>query len=114
MNQEVSISFRAVKIKVTKLIDAFVKGEKTKTDVQECIGRWWSSVHPSDRAAAQKYLLTVLERHNASLIAITDGLSACRQFAIMREPASTPSRITLTPRNVHQSDFQVAVAKLSH
>jgi hypothetical protein len=74
MGQEVSVSYQAVKSKVYKLIDALVEDEKSEAEVQESIRRWWSLIHPSDRPVAQKYLLMVLERSNAALGAVADGL----------------------------------------
>ena len=62
MPQEISISYQAVKSKVYKLVDAMVEGEKTPTEVQESMRRWWSLIHPADRPVAQKYMLMVLER----------------------------------------------------
>ena len=52
MPQEVSISYQAVKSKVYKLVDAMVEGDKNSVEVQESIRRWWSLIHPSDRAVA--------------------------------------------------------------
>ncbi len=74
MGQEVSVSYQAVKSKVYKLIDALVEDAKTQGDVQDSVKRWWKLVHPADRPIAKKYLLMVLERSNASLEAISDGL----------------------------------------
>ena len=74
MGQEVSISLQAVKTKVFKLIDALIEGAKTEAEVQESIRRWWKLIHPADRAVAQKYLELVLQRSNACLEAVNDGL----------------------------------------
>jgi hypothetical protein len=74
MGQEVSVSYQAVKSKVYKLIDALVEDAKTRGDVQESVTRWWKLVHPADRPIARKYLMMVLERSNATLEAISDGL----------------------------------------
>jgi hypothetical protein len=74
MGQEVSISYQAVKSKVYKLIDALVEDAKTRGDVQDSVKRWWKLVHPADRPVARKYLTMVLEKSNASLEAISDGL----------------------------------------
>jgi hypothetical protein len=83
MPQEVSISYQAVKSKVYKLIDAMVEGEKTAIEVQESMQRWWGLIHPSDRAVAQKYLLMVLDRSNATLGAIILGLP-CKESKAVR------------------------------
>jgi hypothetical protein len=74
MGQEVSVSYQAVKSKVYKLIDALVEDAKTRGEVQDSVKRWWKLVHPADRPVARKYLMMVLERSNASLEAISDGL----------------------------------------
>ena len=71
MPQEVSISYQAVKSKVYKLIDALVEGDKTEAEVQESMRRWWNLIHPADRPVAQKYLLMVVRKSNASLGAMT-------------------------------------------
>jgi hypothetical protein len=95
MPQEVSISYQAVKSKVYKLVDAMVEGDKNTIEVQESIRRWWSLIHPSDRAVAQKYLLMVLEKSNSTLGAIILGLpdvkegKAVRELAAERIPART-------------------------
>lgn len=74
MPQEISVSYQAVKTKVHRLIDAAVQGEKTEQEVRESMERWWKLIHPADRAVAQKYLLQVLERSQASLNSITHVL----------------------------------------
>lgn len=88
MPQEVSISYQAVKSKVYKLIDAMVEGEKTEAEVQESMRRWWALIHPSDRAVAQKYLLTVLEKSYVSLSAMSLGQGAFQPFKPVRESDS--------------------------
>jgi hypothetical protein len=74
MPQEISVSYQAIKSKVYRLIDALVVGEKSETEVQESIRRWWDLIHPADRPIAQKYLLAVLGRSNTALEAIGTGL----------------------------------------
>ena len=81
MPQELSVSYQAVKTKVHRLMDAAVEGDKTESDIVECIARWWCLVQPADRAVARKYLLTVLERSNATLQAIAATLSELEGFA---------------------------------
>lgn len=88
MGQEVSISYQAVKSKVYKLIDALVEDMKTEGDVQESMKRWWKLVHPADRPVARKYLMMVLQKSNASLEAITDGLIDFKEFEEVRERES--------------------------
>jgi len=92
MGQEVSISLQAVKTKVYKLIDALIEGAKTETEVQESIRRWWKLIHPADRAVAQKYLELVLQRSNACLEAINDGLQTVSESRVVVAPipAKTP------------------------
>jgi len=70
---------------VYRLIDALVEGSKTEGEVQESMQRWWKLIHPADRAVAQKYILTVLAKSNASLEAMNDGLFAFKEFAGVRE-----------------------------
>src|ERR1700732_4491124 len=82
MNQEISISYRAVKSKIYKLIDALVEGEKDEAEVQESIRRWWKMVRPDDRAVAEKYLAMVLSRSNASLLAIRTGIHPYEEFGV--------------------------------
>jgi hypothetical protein len=84
MPQEVSISYQAVKSKVYKLVDAMVEGEKSPSEVQESIRRWWGLIHPCDRAVAQKYLLMVLEKSNSSLGAILLGLPDFKEARSVR------------------------------
>jgi hypothetical protein len=60
--QEISVSYRAIKSRVYRLIDALVVGEKTGAEVQESIRRWWNLIPCADRPIAQKYLLIVLGR----------------------------------------------------
>jgi hypothetical protein len=74
MPQEVSVSYQAIKSKVYRLVDSLVIGEKTESEVQESVRRWWDLIHPADRPIAQKYLLMVLERSTTALDAIGDGL----------------------------------------
>jgi len=88
MPQEVSISYQAVKSKVYKLIDALVEGDKTEAEVQESMRRWWNLIHPADRPVAQKYLLMVVRKSNASLGAMTAGLVAFKEFKAVGEPVS--------------------------
>jgi hypothetical protein len=91
MGQEVSVSYQAVKSKVYKLIDAMVEDIKTQGDVQESMNRWWKLVHPADRPIARKYLLSVLEKSNATLDAIANGLLTSKDF----DPAVEASSLKL-------------------
>jgi uncharacterized protein (DUF2252 family) len=94
MPQEVSISYQAVKSKVYKLIDAMVEGEKTEAEVRESMRRWWALIHPSDRAVAQKYLLTVLEKSYSSLGAMSLGQGAFQPF----KPPARDAESTKLPK----------------
>jgi hypothetical protein len=76
MAQQISVSYRAIKSRVYRLINALVVGEKTAAEVQESIRRWWDHIHPADRPIAQKYLLTVLGRSISALDAIGDSLTS--------------------------------------
>jgi hypothetical protein len=89
MGQEVSISYQAVKSRVYRLIDALVEGAKTEEDVQESVRRWWKLVHPADRPMAQKYLMAVLQKSNASLGAISDSLGELKQVAELNATEAT-------------------------
>jgi hypothetical protein len=90
MGQEVSISYQAVKSRVYRLIDALVEGAKTEEDVQESVRRWWKLVHPADRPMAQKYLMAVLQKSNASLGAISDSLCELKQVAALSADEHRP------------------------
>jgi len=104
MGQEVSVSYQAVKSKVYKLIDALVEDAKTRGDIQDSVTRWWKLVHPADRPVARKYLMMVLERSNASLEAISDGLlqfSECDPEASKMsklQAVSPPQQTQVSPR----------------
>lgn len=103
MPQELSVSYQAVKTKVHRLMDAAVEGAKTESDIVECIARWWCLVQPADRAVARKYLLTVLERSNATLKAIATTLSELEGFAGREVAPETlpepPAHSSATPSN---------------
>jgi len=86
MGQEISVSYQAVKSKVYRLIDSLVEDAKTQDEVQESVKRWWRLVHPADRPIARKYLLTVLAKSNATLEAISDGLTDLQDFEVHRTP----------------------------
>jgi predicted Zn-dependent protease len=85
MGQEVSVSYQAVKSRVYRLIDSLVEGDKNEQDVQESMKRWWKLVHPADRPMAKKYLMTVLQKSNATLGAITDGLGDVKDFSVVND-----------------------------
>src|SRR3954465_8622851 len=82
MNQEISISYRAVRREVCKLSAGLGEGEKREGEVQESIRRWWKMVRPDDRAVAEKYLAMVPNRPNASLLAIRDGVPSYEPFEL--------------------------------
>ena len=89
MGQEISVSYQAIKSKVYKLIDSLVEGSKTPYEVQESMRRWWTMIHPADRAVAQKYLQLVLEKSHASLTAMSEGLLSFEEWS---EQETTPPR----------------------
>ena len=91
MGQEISVSYQAVKSKVYRLIDSLVEDAKTQGEVQESVKRWWKLVHPADRPIARKYLLNVLAKSNATLAAISDGLTELKDF-------ESPQAVTEMPR----------------
>jgi hypothetical protein len=70
MPQEISVSYQAIKSKVYRLVDSLVVGEKTESEVQESIRRWWALIHAADRPIAQKYLSMVLGRSSSALEAM--------------------------------------------
>jgi hypothetical protein len=103
MGQEVSVSYQAVKSKVYKLIDAMVEDMKSQGDVQESVKRWWKLIHPADRPIARKYLVSVLQKSNATLEAITDGLGVFQEFEGGVDP------VTIKPQRMSGSS-QIATS----
>src|SRR5690242_13006264 len=99
MGQEISVSYQAVKSKVYRLIDSLVEDAKTQEEVQESVRRWWKLVHPADRPVARKYLLTVLAKSNATLEAITDGLTDLQDFENQRRAAESLAKIHTIPND---------------
>ncbi|MBO0910516.1 MAG: hypothetical protein J2P13_01885 [Acidobacteria bacterium] len=96
MGQEISVSYQAVKSKVYRLIDSLVEDAKNQDDVQESVKRWWKHIHPADRPIARKHLLSILSKSNASLEAISGGLSDLQDFEI-HQVASAASRLHTMP-----------------
>jgi len=96
MGQEVSVSYQAVKSRVYKLIDSLVEGSKTEEDVQASVRRWWKLIHPADRPMAQKYLREVLSKSNATLAAISEGLTTIKEAEALHDtPVSMPKVVQL-------------------
>jgi hypothetical protein len=89
MPQEISVSYQAIKSKVYRLVDSLVVGEKTESEVQESVRRWWELIHPADRPIAQKYLLAVLGHSTVALEAIGDGLAAATESQLSRSAHSS-------------------------
>jgi len=89
MGQEISVSYQAVKSKVYRLIDSLVEDAKSEGDVQESVKRWWKHIHPADRPIARKHLLSVLSKSNATLEAISGGLTDLQDFEIHHEVRDT-------------------------
>ena len=109
MGQEISVSYQAVKSKVYRLIDSLVEDSKTQGDVQESVKRWWKLVHPADRPIARKYLLTVLSKSNATLEAISDGLTDLQDFEARPRPDNLSKVHTLSSDAWGQRGFKASV-----
>jgi hypothetical protein len=84
MPQEISVSYQAIKSKVYRLIDSLVVGEKSESEVQESVRRWWALIHPADRPIAQKYLLMVLGRSASALDCMGDAFLSVSSCEIAR------------------------------
>ena len=97
MGQEVSVSYQAVKSKVSRLIDGLVEDAKNTGDVQESIKRWWKLIHPADRPIARKHLLLVLAKSNATLEAICGGLPDLKDFEPHQMRTETLPRMHALP-----------------
>ena len=97
MGQEISVSYQAVKSKVYRLIDSLVEDAKTQGDVQESVKRWWKHIHPADRPIARKHLLSVLSKSNATLEAISGGLTDLQDFEIHRVHTESMPRLHTMP-----------------
>lgn len=93
MGQEVSVSYQAVKSRVYRLIDSLVEGAKTEQEIQESMQRWWRLVHPSDRPMAKRYLMTVLQKSNATLGAINHGMCGFKEFSAVSDLDDRPSKM---------------------
>jgi hypothetical protein len=109
MGQEISVSYQAVKSKVYRLIDSLVEDSKTQGDVQESVKRWWKLVHPADRPIARKYLLTVLSKSNATLEAISDGLTDLQDFEAHPRADNLSKVHTLSSEAWGQRGFKASV-----
>jgi hypothetical protein len=111
MPQEISVSYQAIKSKVYRLIDSLVVGEKSESEVQESIQRWWALIHPADRPIAQKYLLLVLGRSASALDCMGDAfLSVSEVVRPQITDAALPSkRMRLVERIVKESSVRTAV-----
>ncbi len=97
MGQEISVSYQAVKSKVYRLIDSLVEDAKNEGDVQESVKRWWKHIHPTDRPIARKHLLSVLSKSNATLEAISGGLTDLQDFEIRDVRSSGLGRLHTMP-----------------
>jgi hypothetical protein len=100
MGQEISVSYQAVKSKVYRLIDGLVEDAKTRGDVEESVKRWWKHIHPADRPIARKHLLSVLSKSNATLQAISGGLTDLQDFEIHEMHSETMPRLHTIPNAV--------------
>jgi hypothetical protein len=104
MPQEISVSYQAIKSKVYRLIDSLVVGEKSESEVQESIRRWWTLIHPADRPIAQKYLLMVLGRSASALDSMGDAFISVSTCEISR---STMSDSTLPGKRMRVMERMV-------
>ena len=113
MPQEISVSYQAIKSKVYRLIDSLVVGEKSESDVQESIRRWWSLIHPADRPIAQKYLLMVLGRSASALDCMGDAFVSMGPCDTVRpqmaEPSFSGKRMRLVERIVKENSVRNVV-----
>ncbi len=112
MPQEISVSYQAIKSKVYRLIDALVVGEKSESEVQESVRRWWALIHPADRPIAQKYLLMVLGRSNSALDAMGSELlsvSGCESSPVPMSEALSSKRMRLMERMMKETSVRTAV-----
>jgi hypothetical protein len=113
MPQEISVSYQAIKSKVYRLIDSLVVGEKTESEVQESIRRWWALIHPADRPIAQKYLMMVLGRSASALDCMGDAflsVSSCEVSRPQMTEATLPAkRMRLLERMVKETSVRTAV-----
>jgi hypothetical protein len=113
MPQEISVSYQAIKSKVYRLIDSLVVGEKSESEVQESIRRWWALIHPADRPIAQKYLLMVLGRSASALDNMGDAFLSASSCEIPRPQiadAGLPGkRMRMLERMMKDSSVRTAV-----
>lgn len=80
MRQEVSVTYQAVKSRVTRLTESITEEGKTTKAVQDSLKRWWNSLHPNDRPVARKHLLAVLSESDAAIEAIREGTAELEGF----------------------------------
>jgi len=74
-----------------------VEGSKSEQDVQASVRRWWKLIHPTDRPMAQKYLREVLQKSNATLAAISEGLTTIKEAEALRDtPIPLAKVVSLT------------------
>ncbi|HEY3972394.1 MAG TPA: hypothetical protein VGM18_05275 [Candidatus Sulfotelmatobacter sp.] len=113
MPQEISVSYQAIKSKVYRLVDSLVVGEKTESEVQESIRRWWALIHPADRPIAQKYLLMVLGRSASALDCMGDAFLSVGSCEVTRpqmtETTLPAKRMRLLERMVKESNVRTVV-----
>jgi hypothetical protein len=113
MPQEISVSYQAIKSKVYRLIDTLVVGEKSESEIQESIRRWWALIHPADRPIAQKYLLMVLGRSASALDSMGNALLSVSSCEVVRSQvvdcAMPGKRIRLQERVIRENSVRTAV-----
>ena len=112
MPQEISVSYQAIKSKVYRLIDSLVVGEKSESEVQESIRRWWTLIHPADRPIAQKYLLLVLGRSASALDSMGDAFLSVSTCEIARPQMVDSPRILTACYSLGFQPFKAALRSI--
>jgi hypothetical protein len=80
VHQEVSVTYQAVKSRVSRLLNSIAEEEKNAEKVKDSLKRWWNALHPNDRPVARKYLLAVLAESDAAIDAIREGIADLDDF----------------------------------
>jgi len=78
-----------------------VEGSKSEQDVQASVRRWWKLIHPTDRPMAQKYLREVLQKSNATLAAISEGLTTIKEAEALRDTPIPLAKVVSLTESVH-------------
>ena len=80
MHQEVSVTYQAVKSRVSRLLNSISEEGNSAEHVKDSLKRWWNTLHPTDRPVARKHLLAVLAESDAAIDAIRDGIADLDDF----------------------------------